>query len=113
MASRCRPPNVQADLNDLANCTAAILKKADELYSKDCLVCLRIGAAVLEGEERTLSQHNHCVALASRVTTDFAVPTSKVSMNVFTRGTIRRLPALDMTLDDFIDYYYGYVAAKY
>jgi hypothetical protein len=60
-----------------------------------------------------LSRPNHWVVLASTISANFANPSSPVSMKVFTWGSVRTFPDRMMTLDDFVDYYYGYVAAKY
>ena len=105
--------DVQEDWNYSWNKTAANLKKADELYSKDYQVCLLIDADLLEGKTATLSKPNHWVVLASNIRTIFTLPSSNVTMKVFTWGSKRTFPDRTMKLDDFLDYYYGYVAAKY
>ena len=105
--------DVQEDRNLFANSTAANLQKADELYAKDYQVILSIDDNLLKGERATLSQSNHAVALASKISADFTQPKSLVYMKVFSWGEIHSIPLEDMTLDDFTDYYYGYVAAKF
>jgi len=105
--------DVQEDWNFTMNKTAANLQKADELYSKNYQVCLLIDADLLSGKSATLSRPNHWVVLASNVRTNFLMPTSNCSMRVYTWGSLRTLPDRAMQLDDFVDYYYGYVAAKY
>ena len=105
--------DVQEDWNYSMNKTAANLQKADELYSKNYQVCLLIDADLLSGKTATLSQPNHWVVLASNIRTNFVVPTSSVTMRVYTWGSMRSIPHTPMQLDDFVDYYYGYVAAKY
>jgi hypothetical protein len=104
--------DLKEDWNNVLNKTAANLKEADELYSKNYHVFLRVDANVLEGKKVRLSQPNHRVVLASRVTTNWS-PTSSVTMDVYTWGAIHTLPKDPMILDDFLDYYYGYVAARF
>ena len=105
--------DVQEDWNYTMNKTAANLQKADALYAKNYQVCLLIDSDLLSGKNATLSRPNHWVVLASNITTNFLSPTSNVAMRVYTWGSMRSLPDRPMQLDDFVDYYYGYVAAKY
>ena len=100
------------DWNMVFNKTSDNLKKAADLFAKDYQVCLLIDSDLLKGKTALISKPNHWVVLASDVETAFT-PTSDVKMKVFTWGTLRALPDRAMKLDDFIDYYYGYVAAKY
>ena len=104
---------VKEDWNSVANKSIAHLKTADDLYSKGYQVCLLVDKDLLESRTATLSRPNHWVVLASNISTNFLSPSSNVSMQVFTWGSVTTLPDRAMTLDDFVDYYYGYVAAKY
>jgi hypothetical protein len=105
--------DVLEDWNYGMNKTATNLQKADALYSKGYQVCLLIDADLLMAKTAALSRPNHWVVLASNVRTLFSLPTSPVTMRVFTWGSRRTFPDRPMPLDDFLDYYYGYVAAKY
>ena len=105
--------DVQEEWNYAMNRTAANLQKADDLYSKNYQVCLLIDSDLLKGKTAVVSKPNHWVVLASNIRTNFMMPTSNVTMRVFTWGSVRSLPDRPMQLDDFLDYYYGFVAAKY
>jgi len=102
---------LQEDWNYVMNKTSANLRKASELHAKNYHVCLLIDTDILKGETSILSRPNHWVVLASNITATAA--DKPVSMKVYTYGTLRNMPKSTMKLDDFIDYYYGYVAAKY
>jgi hypothetical protein len=104
--------DVKEEWNYAMNKTAENLQEADSLYSKNYQICLLIDADLLAGKTAALSRPNHWVVLASNISTNFALPTTNVTMKVFTWGTLRALPDRPMQLGDFVDYYYGYVAAK-
>jgi hypothetical protein len=103
---------VVEDWNYVCNKTIPNLKKAEELYEKDYQVCLLIDKDLLEGETSIISRPNHWVVLADKIATTYA-PKGAVYATVFTWGKKRNIPAKAMILDDFIDYYYGFVAAKF
>lgn len=104
---------VKESWNSFFNKNIAHLSEANDLFAKDFQVCLLIDSDLLEGKTAILSRPNHWVVLGSEVKTNFSSPTSNVEMDVFTWGEQKTLPTKAMQLDDFIDYYYGYVAAKF
>ena len=104
--------DVREDWNHVMNKTPENLYRASELYEKNYHVCLLIDACALGSEKAFISRPNHWVVLRSNITTtgSFSGP---VNMQVFTWGSLRKMPKGRMKVDDFVDYYYGYVAAKY
>jgi len=119
MLSKAGFMDIQDDNNNLIHKDADNLKKADELYSKHYQVAIRIDAAALGNPPKFISRSNHRVVLASNVRANFSTPSSPVSMDVFTWGGKRALPSdsdgapVVMTLEKFLNFYYGYTAAKY
>jgi hypothetical protein len=105
--------DVKSDWNFSFNKGVANLQKAHELYLADYQVCLLIDADMLKGETAIRSRPNHWVVLSSPVNAVFSSPATPVSMRVFTWGKKQMLPKEATPLDDFLDYYYGYVAAKF
>jgi hypothetical protein len=53
------------------------------------------------------------VVLRSEIAAKPARGVELVNMTVYTWGKLLKMPKLPMKVDDFLDYYYGYVAAKY
>jgi hypothetical protein len=126
MLSKAGFTDIQDDNNDSVHEDADNLKKADELYSKNYQVALRIDAAALRSSLSFAGKSNHRVVLASNIRTTFSALSSPVSMDVFTWGGKETLPhpglladderscrVVPMTLEQFLNYYYGYTAAKY
>ena len=90
-----------------------------------------LGFAVIERSTMAVAaaaSGNHAVVLASNIRTTFSKLSSPVSMDVFTWGGTNTLPnpglptgvddgrscrVVPMTLEKFLNYYYGYTAAKY
>jgi hypothetical protein len=113
MLSKAGFMDIQNDSASVLHEDADNLKKADELYSKEYQVSLRIDAAALGNPAKLISTGNHRVVLASNVRTTFSNPLSPVSMDVVTWGGTRPLPSTPMILQEFLNFYYGYTAAKY
>jgi hypothetical protein len=128
MLSKAGFTEIQDDNNGLFHQDADNLKKADELFSKNYQVALRIDAAALRSSLSFAGKSNHRVVLASNIRATFSKLSSPVSMDVFTWGGKETLPnpslpagaddqrscrAGPMTLEKFLDYYYGYTAARY
>jgi hypothetical protein len=128
MLSKAGFTDIQDDNNDPDHEDADNLRKADELYSKNYQVALRIDAAALRSSFSFAGKVNHRVVLASNIRTTFSKPSSPVSMDIFTWGGKETLPnpalptgvddqrscrVVPMTLEKFLTYYYGYTAAKY
>lgn len=94
---------------DLAN-----LRAANELYKRNYYVCLFINMNMLT-EKRMQSgsfSADHWVVLSSRV----QFPGNQIKLTVFTWGEgFYDVPLLghSLTVDAFLDNYYGFVAAKY
>jgi hypothetical protein len=105
--------DIHSDWNYVFDKPATNLCEADRLYSKGYQVCLLIDSDPLLGETSRISQPDHWVVLASNVSTNFAKGSSSVNMTVYSWGKKLSLPLTPMTLDDFTDYYYGYVAGKF
>lgn len=132
MLSKAGFTDIQDDNSDSTHEDVDNLKKADELYSKNYQVALRVDASVL-GDSMTTDDSrschppknaqssgnsNHRLVLASNIRTTWAL-SSPVSMDVFTWGGKRPMPSdfsgapVVMTLGKFLTYYFGYTAAKY
>jgi LysM domain len=126
MLSKAGFTEIKDDNSNFGHEDADNLKKADELYSKNYQVSLRIDAAALTSSLSFAGKSNHRVVLASNIRTKFFALSSPVSMDVFTWGGKETLPRpglvvddarscgiVPMTLEKFLTYYYGYTAAKY
>lgn len=100
--------NLMVD-KDLAN-----IRAAHELYKRNYYVCLFINMNMLDADEMLSGSFsaNHWVVLSSRVT----LVGNQISFTVFSWGAgFNPVPPLGktMSIDAFLDNYYGYVAAKY
>lgn len=90
------------------------LREADQLHASDHWVCLLINAnALYKSSQDDLSLvPNHWVVLRSRIR--FA---PSIHFEVFTWGrgnySVPEDPAQTMSVEDFLDHYHGFVAAKY
>jgi hypothetical protein len=133
MLSKAGFTDIQDDNSDSTHEDADNLKKADELYSKNYQVALRIDAAALGASPTSddarschpptnspsSGKSNHRVVLASNIRARFSDLSAPVSMDVFTwggKGPLPRGPGgapVVMTLGKFLTYYFGYTAAKY
>jgi hypothetical protein len=127
MLSKAGFTDIQDDNSGLDHEDADNLKKADELYSKNYHVTLWIDAAALRSSKSFAGESTHAVVLASNIRTTFSALSSPVSMDVFTWGGTETLPhpglpagfddergcRAAMTLGKFLNYYYGYTAAKF
>jgi len=106
---------------DVINDTNLIVDKdvsnviaANELYKKNYWVCLFINANMLYPEDMSSGSFsaNHWVVQSSRV----RLIGSQINLTVFSWGEgFNQVPPVGraMAIDDFLDNYYGYVAAKY
>lgn len=99
---------IDKDLNNL--------RAANELYKRNYYVCLFINMKMLDEDEGEMTSGSfsadHWVVLSSRVN----IVGSHVKLTVFTWGDgFRPVPPVgkSLTIDAFLDNYYGYVAAKY
>jgi hypothetical protein len=94
--------------------SAANLREADQLHASGHWVCLFINAnALSKATQNDISMvPNHWVVLRSRIAF-----TPFVSFEIFTWGqgryTVPEDPASKMSIEDFLDHYHGFVAAKF
>jgi len=88
--------------------SATELQEAGRLYLDDYHVCLLIDANALYDGKTPDYYPNHWVILLSYI--DYA---PFVGMDVLSWGERWKLPKSQMKLDEFLNYFYGYIAVKY
>lgn len=109
-----------------------MLLKAHQLYMCGAMVCLFVGANVLQGFPKGKSPADHWVVLESgiridhktvdpllgqgkKVNQDSSLLSKRIDFNIFTWGQgsypVNRKKT-DLTVGEFLDYYYGFVAAQ-
>ena len=102
--------DVREDWSNLWHKSKESLSSASGLYENNYHVCLVIDANVLEGQKKG-GGSNHFVVLRSAAT--WNPRGGSVDMKVYTWGSLQTMPKNKMDLDEFLPYYYGYVAGKY
>ncbi len=107
--------DVKEDWSDVWDENRENLFTASALYKKNYHVSLVIDSSLLLGKTAILSSPDHIVVLRSEIAAKPArfAGVELVNMTVYTWGRLLKMPKLPMKVDDFLDYYYGYVAAKY
>jgi len=113
--------DVVNDARVLVDEEEANIVRADALFQRGYRVCLFIHGNMLEKSTESTGSvtPNHWVVLTSSVSFG-VIPegtgmVKTISMRIYTWGKGRRLVPLTgfLKLDDFLDNYYGFVAAKY
>ncbi|MGL5735025.1 MAG: hypothetical protein ACRCYS_09185, partial [Beijerinckiaceae bacterium] len=106
--------SVKEETNLVMNKSAKAIDAANKLYAQGYRVCLFINAQMLSAgaQDKFSFVPNHWVVLTSPIT----MSGGKIQMTVFSWGdgehAIPNDPAKPLAVDDFIDNFYGYVAAK-
>ncbi|WP_342359717.1 hypothetical protein [Terrarubrum flagellatum] len=104
--------DVRNETNRVYSADADAIDSANELFDKGYRIILRINANMLyEEKQSTEGKGNHVVALRSRIDRSGG----KVRLKVFTWGQDNyAIPhgAKDLSLEDFLANFYGYVAGK-
>jgi hypothetical protein len=89
------------------------LRDADEHYRKGYWVCLLVNENLLKAKKQDKGSFfpSHWIVMQSRI----RLPGPNVEVDVFTwgKGKLRIPRGKPLALDDFLDHYHGFVAAKY
>lgn len=105
--------DVKNHTNTVAIKDAANAHTANDYFKRNYRVCLFINGAMLYGEDQTSKSvtASHWVVLTSPM----VLSQAKVQFKVFTWGQGKySVPRGDqLSMDDFLDNYYGFVAAKF
>jgi hypothetical protein len=102
------------DTNLIIDKDVSNVRAANELYKQDYWVCLFINANMLSSTDMSSGSFsaNHWVVLSSRV----RLAGDQIAFTVFSWGAgFNPVPPIGrtMSVEAFLDNYYGYVAAKY